>query len=258
MPERPVEVLEGVSGRGQNQGEHINLPLQVNKKVNNLPAKYRKSAMTLDDGFSDLLGDPPDDRFELPPVENFSARTADAHLVSRGVGVTWLSEAFGLSRTVTQSRLATCPALRTAQNGGKVYDIRVAAAYLVKPRVSIEEYLNGLEPKDLPQQLQKEFWAAKLSEQRWRKQAGELFAAEDVIAVFGEVFKLIKNKTRLWQNSISSVEALSIAQIEVLQNLTEDLLDKIYQSLLALESGSKTPSQLAEVDDDDDAAEDEA
>lgn len=209
--------------------------------------------MTLD-GFSDLLGDTADDRYELPPVETFSAKTADAHLVARGVTVAWLSEAFGLSRTVTQSRLASCPALRLVQNGGKTYDIRVAAAYLVKPRVSIEEYLNGLEPKDLPQQLQKEFWAAKLSEQRWRKQAGELFAAEDVIAVFGEVFKLIKNKTRLWQNSVSSVEALSNAQAEALQALTEDLLDKIYQSLLALESGSKTPSQLAEVDDEDETA----
>lgn len=203
------------------------------------------------DQFDDLLGGDEEEELEPAPFgRDFSLHMGKLHEIQRGVTEPWLCQAFTLPRPVVRARLKECPLMRRGKNGTPIYDLRIAAAYLVKPRISIKEYIESIEPKDLPQTLQREFWAAKLSEQRWRRQAGELWASEDVVAVFGEVFKLIKNKTRLWQNSISSVEAMSQTQTDELQNLVEDLLDKIYQTLTALESGSATASQLAEVDED--------
>lgn len=199
--------------------------------------------------FDDLLGDAGEES-DLPKHgREFSMKMNSVHELYRGVTIPWLCQAFTLPRNVVTRKLSGCPVLRLLKNGGKVYDFTMAASYLVVPRINVKDYIETLDPKDLPQTLRKEYWAAKLSEQRWRKEAGELWASEDVVAVFGEVFKLIKNKTRLWQNSIAAVESLSPEQTEMLQTLTEDLLDKIYQSLVALESGQSTPSQLAEAEE---------
>lgn len=204
--------------------------------------------------FEDLLGEDEDDHDSILPKHGreFSMKMNSVHELERGVTIPWLCQAFNMPRNIVIRKLGGCPILRLHKNGGKVYDFATAASYLVKPRINVKKYIETLDRKDLPQHLQKEFWAAKLAEQRWRKQAGELWASEDVIAVFGEVFKLIKNRTRLWQNSIAAVEALTPAQTEVLQTLTDDLLDKIFQSLEALESGQATASQLAEADEEED------
>lgn len=155
------------------------------------------------------------------------------------------------TRRQTERRLEGCPILRAGKNGMKVYDFATACAYMVKPKVSIKQYVETLDAKDLPRHLQKEFWAAKLAEQRWRKQAGELWASEDVIAVFGEMFKLIKSKSQLWGDSIEKVGVLSDPQREKLRDLVDDLTGQIFEALANLESGQSTPSQIAEVDDDD-------
>lgn len=202
------------------------------------------------DQFDDLLGMP--DEIETAPVgREFSLKLDKLFEIQRGVTLQWLVQAFAVPRSVAVKRLAKCPPIKTHRNGAKVYDFRVAVTYMVEPKVSIHEYIQKLDPKQLPPQLKREFWAAKIAEQRWRKDAGQLWSSEDVITVFGEVFKLIKSKTQLWGDSVDTVEALSDVQRETINELVHDLLSQIFKSLEDLESGRATPSQLAEADDDD-------
>lgn len=202
--------------------------------------------------FDDLLGDsePVSDLEPAPHGRDFSLKPGDVHEVERGVTVAWLCQAFAIPRRQIEAKLTGCPAMRTMGRGMKVYDLRVAAAYLVKPKLDIASYIKNLDPKDLPERLKREFWAAKLAEQRWRRQAGELWASEDVIAVFGEVFKLIKSKSQLWADSLDTVEVLSDAQRETLTDLVNDLMSQIFKMLEDLESGRATAGQIAEADDD--------
>lgn len=207
--------------------------------------------------FADLLDDDYEVVEQAPaPLDsgpNFQAtmKTSGVHDLQNGVTLNWLTQAFRLTRKQTIARLAKCPVLRAGQNGTKVYEFKVACSYMVDPRMSVAEYLETIGPNDLPKHLTKEYWGAKLQEQNWRTRAGELWASEDVIAVFGEMFKLIKTKSQLWGDSIDKVEVLSDAQRNTLQTLVDDLIGQIFNALVDLESGKATPSQLAEVDDDD-------
>lgn len=211
-----------------------------------------------DDIFGDLMGSEPPAPKPVDGGRYFSQtlKTSNAFELDRGVTVAWLTQAFGLTRSQCVKKLEGCKILR--MNGvTKVYDFRDAVAHMVAPKVDLKRYIENLDPKDLPLNLRKEVWSARLAEQRWRKQAGELWASEDVIAVYGELFKLIKTQSRLWANSIDAVEKLTPAQTEALQDLVDSLLDKIHQSVVALESKQKTPAQIAEVDDDVEATEDD-
>lgn len=204
------------------------------------------------DQFEDLLGGGPAEA-DLPVAPHgreFSLKVADVDAIQRGVTVPWLCQAFTLGKTQVLAKLAGCPAIRTTASGTKIYDLRVAAGYLVKPKLDLKSYIANLDPKDMPERLKREFWASKLAEQRWRRQAGELWASEDVIAVFGEVFKLIKSKTQLWADNVDGIDALTDPQREAISELVSDLLASIFKSLEDLETGRTTPSQIAEGDDD--------
>lgn len=208
-----------------------------------------------DSQFDDLLGSADDDRPDIEPARHgrdFSLAFGDVHEINRGVSIPWLCQAFTMTRKQVVKALDECPIQRMS-GSSKIYDLRVAAGYLVKPRINIRQYINSLEPKDLPDHLRREFWGAKLAEQRWRKQAGELWASEDVIAVFGEVFKLIKSTTQLWGDSLDNVDTLSDPQRETLTVLVDDLTGQIFKTLEDLESGKATPAQIAEADEDEEA-----
>jgi hypothetical protein len=62
------------------------------------------------------------------------------------------------------------------RSGVNVYSIRDAAAYLVKPGYSIEQYIRTMHFSELPVGLQKEFWAGLKSRQSYELQAGDLVA----------------------------------------------------------------------------------
>lgn len=203
-------------------------------------------------GFDDILGDEDDLPAPAPHGRDFSLKTATVHDVLKGVSVPWLCQAFNLTRTQVEKKLTNCPVLRRAGANGKIYELSVAAAYLVKPKMTIEQYIASIDAKELPERLRREFWTARLQEQKWRQKAGELWSSQDVIAVFGEVFKLIKNQSQLWADTLETTAGLTDEQRLLLSDLVEDLMGKIFDQLTALKEGKSTPSQLAEVDEEED------
>jgi hypothetical protein len=186
-----------------------------------------------------------------PSGKEFSLALADVHEINRGVTVAWLMQAFTMQRSTVTAKLADCPVLRNSVNGGKIYDLRAAAAFLVKPRLSIASYIKNMPKEDLPEQLRREYWAARQIEQKVREKAGDLWRSDDVMAVFGEVFKAIKETTQLWCDTIDESLGLTDPQRGLITVLVDDLLNSIEKSLTDLEAVSATRSQLAELDEDD-------
>lgn len=168
--------------------------------------------------------------------------------VFAGVTRTWLADVFGMDPTTVKKRLANCPT-KGKRGQFPVYDLRMAAQYLVPPRVNIGEYLKSMRPNDLPPILQSAYWDAQKKRQDWELNAGELWKTEKVIETLSETFKLIKTSVSLFADTVEQEHGLTESQRATIAELTDSLMDDIHNSLVRQHELSRTPNQLAELKD---------
>lgn len=165
------------------------------------------------------------------------------------VSMTFLMQVFKMDRLTVKKKLAELPPIRMAKGGVPEYDFRQAAAYLVKPKVDIAEYIKTLRPTDLPAYLQDQWWAAQLKRQKWQKEAGELWPTDDVIAVFGDVFQHMKTTMQLWVDQIAENHAVTPAMRTELVQLVDGLQRDLHERLVAMPHETARRNQLREFDD---------
>lgn len=170
--------------------------------------------------------------------------------VKNGVTVNWLASVFGKTTEWVRKRLVDCPPM--SQHGKSFrYDIKVAAEYLVDPKVDIAAYLRDLKATDLPASLQKEIWDARLKRQKWEAAAGDLWHTQDVMAVLSSTFAIVKSTIQLWPDTVERQEGLSDEQRQLLVRLGDTLQDEIYQGLLDAAKERSTKASLFDVDEED-------
>lgn len=172
-----------------------------------------------------------------------------AQAVMRGVTVGWLSQVFRMDLTTVKARLKDCPPIDARKNG-YIYDLKLAAQYLVKPVVDVEEYLKTMKVEELPTRLQDQYWSAMNKRQKWEENAGQLWRTEKVQAAFGEVFLLIRNTMSLWVDQLGRTVEVTEEQRAGLELMVEALQKEISEKIRALPKAKKTAPQLAELDDD--------
>ncbi len=198
------------------------------------------------DAFDDLLGDGPADDSAAP-----SYRIQEVHHIVGGVSIPWLMKSFRMGREKVMKLLADgkVKPIGTHNNGGSYYDLPEAAACLVKPKQDFAAFLKTLQAKDLPVHMQDNFWAAKLKEQKWKVQAGELWPTSAVMQVFGDTFKMLKTKIQLWPDTLVESAGLTDAQRDILIELNNDLLNELSRELIEGTKANETRSQLADLDE---------
>ncbi len=181
-----------------------------------------------------------------------SLKTKNLHQVMGGVSVPWLMQVFNMGRGKVEQLLAKggVRPVNTHRNGGVLYNLPDAAACLVTPKKDVEALIKSLKPSDLPINMQDGYWAAKLKEQKYRVQAGELWSTAAVMQVFGDTFKMMKTKIQLFPDTICESVGLSDEQRRVLQELLDDLLKEMMNELLRDETLNQTRSQLSELEDE--------
>lgn len=187
----------------------------------------------------------------------------DTVKVKHGVTVTWLAAIFGKSTEWVRRRLVDCPPVSQSGKAFR-YDIATAAEYLVDPKVDITKYLRDLKAADLPAQLQKEIWDARLKRQKWEALAGDLWHTRDVMAVLSSTFAIVKSSIQLWPDTVERQIALTDEQRELLIRLGDTLQDEVYQGLVDAAKQRSTRASIADAegietvseDDDDDDLED--
>jgi hypothetical protein len=171
--------------------------------------------------------------------------------VYSGVTVGWLSQVFHIDPTTVKRRLKDCPALHRRKNGF-VYDLKVAAPYLLKPVFDVREYIKTMKPEELPTKLQDQYWSAMNKKLKWEERAGNLWRSEKVLQVFGEVFQTIKFSLQLWTDNLERATGLTSAQRTLLSGMVDGLQDEIYTKLQAVSAKGKTGSVSAEEEADED------
>lgn len=118
------------------------------------------------------------------------------------------------------------------RSGVNVYSIRDAAAYLVKPGYSIEQYIRNMHFSDLPVGLQKEFWAGLRSRQEYETRAGDLWPTAQVVENLSEAFKQARITILLFPETVERETGVTDAQRKVLRRLADGLIDDLRTSLV--------------------------
>lgn len=195
------------------------------------------------DDFDDILGG---DDFEDLPLDHPQSPQVITDLHG-GVTITFLAQVFGMAKHTVRKRLGDLPPLRRVRNA-PIYNFVQACSYLVEPKIDIQEYLKTIRPSELPPALHKDFWDAMNKRQKWAEAAGELWHTEDVMEVFGEVFKLIKSTSQLWVDSLDRVRELTPEQRGALVTAVDGLLDEVHTNLVRMPSESQTGNLASQVD----------
>lgn len=118
------------------------------------------------------------------------------------------------------------------RSGVKVYSIRDAAGYLVKPGYSIEQYLRTMHPNELPVGLMKEFWAGQSSRQSFEMKAGDLWPTAQVVEALAEAFKQARMTILLFPETVERETGITDDQRIVLRRLSDGLIDDLREGLV--------------------------
>lgn len=230
-----------------------------------------------DADIDELLGNPPkrgrgrplkeDQPTYKPPTENELRLAAvgrgplgDPYKLLKPVTVSWLASAFRMDPQTIKKRLARCNPI--AQSGQRnLYDFVDAAAYLVNPKIDLAAYIASIDTKKLPNHINKVYWEAQNARLRYELKAGDAWATEDVLEVFGEVFLSLKDQMQLWADNLHEASSLTDEQRALVRAMVDQLQTDMHSKLVEMPKLRKTFSravdkvsddeELPEFDDDD-------
>jgi hypothetical protein len=124
--------------------------------------------------------------------------------------------------------------------------------------MDIDTYLATLNPADMPNAINKTFWEAKRIKLKFEIEAGQAWATEDVLEVFGRMAMTIKSHSQLWVENMRS--ALSDEQLAKLSAMVDVFNSELHDMLMEEPKKRQTRSRLAAIEhemlgDDDDEGE---
>lgn len=193
-------------------------------------------------------------------LQELAAKTRAAQLAKRvnveqvlgGVTASWLAQAFGMDPKDVKRKLAGCPALTEGNETGRgyqgrTYELKAAAAYLIKPKISAANFLRAVKKAELPSTLQQSFWDAMLKRQKYEENAGDLWRTDAVRQVLGETFQGLKFTMQLWIDTVERTTGLTGEQRKLLTELVDSLQGDLYRSLVERMQSKSTGPQLSEL-----------
>ncbi len=185
-----------------------------------------------------------------PDYDLLIGDTADHMTVGdalHGVSVSWLSQVFNMDPGTIKKRLKDCPPLQR-RKAGFVYDLKVAAPYLVTPKIDIDAYIRTMKSTDLPAHLNDSYWSAMRKRQQWEQEAGDLWSTNAVVEVLGDTFMSIKFAIQLWADEIEQEYGLTAEQREKIVKLGDSLQQEIHAQLVSNAKLKRSTSQLHSAD----------
>lgn len=176
---------------------------------------------------------------------------ADAAL--GGVTIAFLAQVFQMDHNKVKRKLVNCPVKERRTRGTMqvqhLYDLKVAAAYLVEARVDPEDIIKKIRKEDLPPSISTAYWDAQLKRQKWEEQAGTLWRTDVIRSVIGSMFQTIKFTIQLWADTLERQTGLSEEQRDQLNAMTDELQKNMFEAMRENAQKSMSKPQLAELDD---------
>lgn len=188
----------------------------------------------------DIMGDAPapepvDDAADLDYMDSEGTVRPE-----NGVNVSWLCQAFGLSRRTVINKLSGVRPIRLGARHAPIYAIKEAAPRLVTAEIDYAEALKSMRAQDLPPVLQAVFWDAMNKKLEWEKKAKHLWHTSDVLDVLTDLFSTIRKTMQLWPEELEKAHKLDRAQLDFIRGQVDGLQASLHEKLIEKAAMSQT------------------
>lgn len=182
------------------------------------------------------------------PVDGLGGPDLRSEQIMKGVTATWLARVMRMDVNDVKVRLAHVTPMTTG-NRQAAYDIKTAMGHLVDPVSDIETFIRNMDPKSLPTQLTAAFWTAEKTRFQTLEMAGRLWDTEKVLGGYAQIFRVLRDDTSLWVDTLDEVDEMTDKQRAVVTQLVDGLLSNIYKSLTEFTAENATRSELEFIED---------
>lgn len=176
-----------------------------------------------------------------PAADNFDPMTLEHAM--KGWSATQFSKVLGMDLSEVKRRLADVVPMSGAKNSAK-YNIKIAMPHLVNPIMDVEEYIQNMDPKDMPTQMTEAFWRGEEKRLKTMTLASQLWPTATVIEGYASIFKIIRDQINLWLDTVDESEQMTDKQRKTLAQLIASLNKLIVEDLEEFAEKHTTRSQL--------------
>jgi Protein of unknown function (DUF1441) len=191
-----------------------------------------------------------------PPLKMAERGNLDSEsraMIYDGVSVNQLAVIFGIRANDVAERLGGVRSVGVGRQGNPLYRIADAAARLVKIPVTEEmiiQYMEKLNPKNLPPLLNKLFWDSMIQRRKYGELVGEMWLTSDVIKVASETFQSLRMSLLLIPDALVSETELTERQTKIVQEVIDTALDDMRERLVERLNKPSGGASVAEADDE--------
>lgn len=147
---------------------------------------------------------------------------------------TQLAQLFGLHRNSVARRLRGVAPDGRRQSAKNLpvdtWTVAGAAPHLCD-RDELLAATPEIDPENLPPDLAKDYWDAKIKEQTFYQRDGHLWPDDQVLDAFSRVFKPLATKVRAISDTLERRAGLNSRQTSVVDEVCDELLREIYQAV---------------------------
>lgn len=163
------------------------------------------------------------EEFLLPVSKNFLARVT------------------GIDPMTLTKRLRNCKPCGMAGANRPVYYFHQVLPYIVKPKMSAEEFAKSLNKADLPPEINNAFWNAQRARVRYKIEAQEAWETEDVVRFLGEVAIELKDSLTMAPEEMRQRAKMDDEQIALFEAMLDEMRTAIHDRLLDV--AERTPAR---------------
>ena len=166
-----------------------------------------------------------------PGITGECATRAERSVMFGGLTTTQLAKLF--RKDIKTTRRAIAPIKPVGQRGGAdIYDIAEAAPYLCKPpSEDLAQIIKGLNPRNVPVELQKPFWAAQNERLKYQEAAGVLWKQTAVQDAVTDLLKIVRQNVQLMTDTVERQTGLTSEQRTIINGIADATLLGIYEEL---------------------------
>lgn len=163
-----------------------------------------------------------------------------------GISVQQLARMFKITRHLAEVKLRNCRPMDLGAHGNPLYDLAEAAAYLIEPKIDIDEYLSNVKSDRLPEHLREGIWNARLKQQRFEVNAGDLWRTSKVMEVVGELLLDFAGKLSQIPEQAERIGGLNADQYKKLRAIVDSVREEMADEAERIGRGERVTNQLGE------------
>jgi hypothetical protein len=219
----------------------------------------------MSDEFADLLGDdapaPPRNKGGRPTREQAAAKALQERMnlaaaasgraledvggvqaLRRPVTINTLATVFGHDVQTITRRLIDCPF--TQHGNRKLYSFKEACSYIVKPRMTPEQFMKTLNSSHLPPDVNKAVWDGQRSRLKYMIESQEAWETHEVADAMGALCMTVKECHSTMTETMRERARLTDEQAAILDACIDDLKERLAEKLEELAERTQTPAMI--------------